>query len=45
LGDVIAGPAVAHDNDSNSQDGAPMNITHDAKRDECPTCDPPQTTL
>ncbi|KAG2753030.1 hypothetical protein P692DRAFT_20871175, partial [Suillus brevipes Sb2] len=38
LGDVITGPAVAHDNDSNSQDGAPMNITHYAKRDGCPAC-------
>lgn len=38
LSDIITGPAVAHDNDSNSQDGAPMNITHYTKRDECPTC-------
>ncbi|KAG1765690.1 hypothetical protein EDD22DRAFT_397960 [Suillus occidentalis] len=38
MGDVITGPAVAHDNDSNSQEEASMLVSFYAKRDECFTC-------
>ncbi|KIK48485.1 hypothetical protein CY34DRAFT_797965 [Suillus luteus UH-Slu-Lm8-n1] len=37
MGDVKTGSAVAHDNDSNGQDGVPV-IRNFAERDICPTC-------